>query len=204
MFYASSLCSKCTHFITSYCKRKTTRKHDFQQIFWKFHPFTEHFSLFSDILFGYDTGKTRCKTSCEFPTIQITADRRQPICCPAAPEQSARNMGRGVTLWLCRPSIRTRWWAGHCGNCLRNSVLTSQTGVSHHSSSTVMRCHLERAVESPHVYMQPGDPILPCIRPPLHSSHWFHFSRSHFADYHFELVAKVLGSFNSLYWSSSK
>ncbi|KAK7153117.1 hypothetical protein R3I93_011120 [Phoxinus phoxinus] len=64
-------------------------------------------------------------------------------------------MGRGVTLWLCRPSIRTRWWAGHHGNCLRNSVLTSQTGVSHHSSSTVMRCHLERAVESPHVYMQP-------------------------------------------------
>ncbi len=160
-------------------------------------------------IFRLDLIQARYKTSCEFPAIQITADRRQPICCPAAPEQSARNMGRGVTLWLCRPSIRTRWWAGHRGNCLRNSVLTSQTGVSHHSSSTVMRCHLERAVESPHVYMQPGDPILPCIRPPLHSSHWFHFSRSHFADYHFELVVsakgiKVLGSFNSLYWSSSK
>jgi len=103
-------------------------------------------------------------------------------------------MGRGVTLWLCRPSIRTRWWAGHHGNCLRNSVLTSQTGVSHHSSSTVMRCHLERAVESPHVYMQPGDPVLPCIRAPLHSSHWFHFSRSHFTDYvnHFELVVTAI------------
>ncbi|XP_052436942.1 uncharacterized protein LOC127976520 [Carassius gibelio] len=102
-----------------------------------------------------DLIQARYKTSCEVPAIQITADRRQPICCPATPEQSARNMGRGVTLWLCRPSIRTRWWAGHRGNCLRNSVLTSQTGVSHHSSSTVMRCHLERAVESPHVYMQP-------------------------------------------------
>ncbi len=130
-------------------------------------------------IFYLDIIQAKYKTTCEFPAPQITADRRQPIAVP--PHQS-----KALEIWaeewpfgcVAHPSEPCGGLA-HCGNCLRNSLLTSQTGVSHHSSSTVMRCHLERAVESPHVYMQPGDPIFALHRPPLHSSHWFHFSRSH-------------------------